>query len=1095
MIKRYWVLALFILMGMDAMSQYYHTPFGHNRIQYKKFDWFYYTTSNFEVYYYPGGQEYAKEALDFLEDEFIKLTDILGYAPYTKAKIFIYNSIHDLQQSNIGIGGDVFTIGGKTDFVKLQVEIAYPGQANEFKSALIEQLSSILISDMMFGGSLAEIFQNSYLLTLPEWFIHGAAKYLAYGWSAEMDDYIRDYLGRRKITRLIKVQNEDAGIVGQSIWNFIAVRYGRSNISNILNLTRIIRNEENSIASTLGIPFKSFLAEWQNYYLLQSEEIKKNYQVPSQEEIVANYRNREINISHVKQTDDGTKLAYTYHKDGRYQVYVVDVQTGKEKKIISGGYSVNGQKIDETLPLIDWQDNETLGVLLYKRGHLYLNAYNTNTGASFQKPLTRFRQVESFAYNDNGRLAVISGDIDGQNDLFLVSMRRNALRRITNDIYDDLDPVFVPGTAGIVFSSNRKYDSVKVSNPKLKDITDNFNLFAYDLDTTTTSFYRITNTFSVDRKPIAKNQHEIYYLSDQKGISNLYKYDILDSTFVQISSFQYAIQDYDLSFNDQNELSFIMLNGGRQTLYSLSNYDLSRTVFTPQNARKRLQQAQYVVSRLPRNKPELNNKPEKFDFEEETIIEEIRYIDDSLVQTDDYVFEEEEEVVEEEITEEEQDGDGLIDTDDYVFTDDSEKSQYRPESFFSNYRKFERKSRVIGPIAYEPRFNFSNLVTSFAIDPIRGFSILMESEISDILENHRMTGGFVANTTNFKSGDIFIKYDYLKYWMDFHLKLDRNVYYIDRPGEDDLRQKYILNKIELGASLPITNTFRFELFPFLASTEFRNLQYKAISNAPNVPPLAEDKMRIYGGFRSAFVMDNTIERGFNIYQGSRGIVEYKSFRDLTGQNKHFHNLEVDLRHYQKIHREFTLATRLFYGTYWGNNKQNYLLGGMQNWIFNKAEDQGAEDPLRFENDLDNSNILFTKFVTNLRGFDYNEVFGHSSLVFNAELRLPVFRYFSRSPISSNFLRNFQIIGFYDIGSAWKGKPPFVRGAGAQTKKYEPGDGFVAEISNFRNPWLASYGAGVRTVILGYYLKVDMAKPIRDFEIGDARFHFTLGLDF
>ena len=70
-------------------------------------------------------------------------------------------------------GGDVFTIGGKTDFVKLQVELAHPGGALAFKQKMVEKLAEILINDMMFGGSLAEIFQNSYLLALPEWFIGG----------------------------------------------------------------------------------------------------------------------------------------------------------------------------------------------------------------------------------------------------------------------------------------------------------------------------------------------------------------------------------------------------------------------------------------------------------------------------------------------------------------------------------------------------------------------------------------------------------------------------------------------------------------------------------------------------------------------------------------------------------------------------------------------------------------------------------------------------------------------------------------------------------------------------------------------------------
>jgi len=508
-----YIIPYFLCAGV-AFGQHYTTPFGQNRIQYKNFDWYYYSTNNFDVYYYPGGQEYAIEAIDFLEDGFVELTDKLGYAPYSKTKIFIYNSIHDLQQSNVGIDGAVYTIGGRTEFVKLQLEVAYPGQAHQFKEDLIYKLASTLINDMMYGGSLAEIFQNSYLLTLPDWFIDGAARYIAYGWSREMDDFLRDYMGRKKIKKLKRIDGESARVVGQSIWNYIAVKYGEGNISNILNLTRIIRKEENSIANTLGVSFKTFLDDWQNYYLLQRLEVEENYTKVGEDRLLEDIRNsKELITSSISFNRDADKVAYAMLKNGKYQVYVTDLENGNSKKIVTGGYRINGQDVDKHLPLLDWQDNNTLGVVLFKRGFLYLNTYNVETGGKGQKPLNRFRQVESFSFNDNGRLAIISGDIDGQNDIFLIAMNRNALRRITRDIYDDLDPVFVPGTAAIVFSSNRESDSVNVSDVPLETLDNTFNLFVYDLDTTTTKFFRLTNTYAEDRKPYAKNVNEVYYLS------------------------------------------------------------------------------------------------------------------------------------------------------------------------------------------------------------------------------------------------------------------------------------------------------------------------------------------------------------------------------------------------------------------------------------------------------------------------------------------------------------------------------------------------------------------------------------------------------
>lgn len=1099
---RGFLISIFLICvtALTGVAQYYHTPFGHNRIQYKRFDWYLYSTNNFEVYYYPGGHEYAREALKFLEKEFVDLTDILGYAPYTKTKIFIYNSVQDLQQSNIGIGGDVFTIGGKTDFVKLQVELAYPGQANQFREEIISSLANILINDMMFGGSLAEIFQNSYLLSLPDWFIKGASRYLAYGWSQEMDDHVRDYLSRKSVNKLMKVENEDSEIIGQSIWNYIAIKYGKSNISNILNLTRIIRNEENSISSTLGIGFKDFLSDWQNYYLMQKAEIAQNYVSPDPKDEVSAYHSKDVTIRHVKMSKDGERIAYTYHKNGKYEVKVVELASGKERTLVKGGYLINQQEIDYNLPLIDWQGDDVLGVILFKRGYLYLNSYNLTTGEKLQKPLNRFRQVESFSFNDNGRLAVISGDVDGQNDLYLISMRRNALKRITDDQYDDIDPVFIPGTSAVIFSSNRVNDSVNVSGVKLDAIDNNFNLFLYNLDTTTAKFMRLTNTYSVDRKPIPKNAYEVFYLSDQKGITNLYKYSFVDSTFVQVSNFEYSITDYDLAFEGTDKLAFVMLDEGRPKVFVKDPYNLNNRIFTPQTARQRMVQARFLVQRMP-----LSTKKEQVTKERPVKIDTIpkNYSKtDSLVLPESFFFAEEDEKPspKKEVRED----DGLIDTDNYVFEEEVKKS-FKPESFFSNYRKFERASTVVGPMSYEPQFSFNNLVTSFAIDPIRGFSLLVETEINDLLENHRLTGGGLT-TTDLKSGNIYAEYQYLKYWMDFHLRFNRNSYIVDpqssflrgRTLEENLIQKYILNRIDLSAAIPLTNALRFEMAPFYANTRFLNLQWQSVINSASSSgiDLAPNSAVHYAGLRGAMVIDNTIEKGFNSYQGTRGLIEYESYMGVNNSNKSFTKLNVDLRHYQKIHKEFTFATRVFYGRSMGMNKQKYLIGGVDNWLFNSFEDQGATDPLRMANSLDNSNLLFTEFVTGLRGFDFNELYGTNALTFNAELRLPLFRYLSNAPISSTFLRNFELMAFYDLGTAWTGKPPFTQEGAAFTKKYVvPNQPFSAEIANFQNPWLSSYGWGVRTVLLGYYLKIDVANPIRDLKVGDTRIYLSLGLDF
>jgi outer membrane protein assembly factor BamA len=242
------------------------------------------------------------------------------------------------------------------------------------------------------------------------------------------------------------------------------------------------------------------------------------------------------------------------------------------------------------------------------------------------------------------------------------------------------------------------------------------------------------------------------------------------------------------------------------------------------------------------------------------------------------------------------------------------------------------------------------------------------------------------------------------------------------------------------------------------------------------------------------VFDNTLVSGFKNFEGTRARATFTHHQGISDADLSFSNIEVDVRHYQKIWRDITFATRVFYGNFFGRNTQNYLLGGTSNWLFNQIDRPEENDPLAINRNVDNSNILFAEFV-DLRGFNFNKFQGTDVLTFTAELRLPIVRFFYRGPIASNFFRNLEFVGFYDAGSSWTGASPFNERNSLNTEVIVDGP-FRAEIQNFKNPWLQSYGAGVRTVLLGYYLKFDVAYPIEDNIVAERpRFFLSLGYDF
>lgn len=1055
------VCMLLIAVGGAVGAQQARETFGKNRMQYKTFNWKFYSSENFDIYYYEGGEKPAKEIIGYLEEQFERITETIGHSPYFKTKIFLYNSISDLQQSNVGVSDKVFTVGGQTNFSKSYVEIANPGTITSLKKEMVMKITKLIVNEMMYGGSFTDSWQNSFLLNLPEWFVDGVAYYLAEGWSIEMDDYMRDYMSYGKIKKISKFTGEDATFIGQSIWNFIVEKYGQSNIQNILQLTRITRNVEKSITHTLGVSFKQVTLEWQMFYADMAAFANNSYIQPEREDLLDIKVKNENKFNEIKISPDGKKIAYSKNFKGRYQVYVRNLETNDEIKVISGGYKVINQELDYDVPLISWADNNTLGIINVVKGIYTFWLYDIISQSKIPTDLEEFDQVKAFGFNGNGRLAVLSAERKGRNDLYLMSVRRGRIRQLTNDHFDDLDPVFVPGTNTIVFSSNRNSDSL---NTDLVDITkideNNFNIFYYNLDTTTDVLTRVTNTISKDVKPIPLNEYEVFYLSNHRGIVNIFHYSLVDSMYRQVTNYITSIKSYDINFSSR-KLAAIMLDAYQDRIVIDGDFDYNRNIFTPLTKRQQILQAKFLNERrkIRRLQTKRSDLPVKLNFDQPKK-------DTTAIPTD------------------------IIDTDNYVFDKEVvEKIQDR-SSFLSQYRKRQTKTNVVGPLPYETRFSANNLITSMVIDPLRGFGILIETQLNDQLENHKFYGGVMA-TTDLRSGDIYAEYLYLKTLVDYNVRYDREVIYWNT---ESALQRYSKNTFELGASLPLTVKTRATFKPFYTFTRYEDLDPTKLI-IPG-PPFPGKNSVSYLGFKSELIYDNTVVSGMNQIAGSRGKVEFIHHEAVSDRSKSFSSINLDFRHYQKIHRELVFASRLFYGKYFGQYPQSYMLGGMDNWFFNKTNYEGKGNPLNIGGNEDNSQLLFVEYVTSLRGFDYATFFGENVLLFNAELRWPVVRYFYRGPISSNFFKNLLLIGFFDVGSAWTGVSPFQRDNSVNTQIIKnEGSPFQAEIRNFKNPWLSSYGTGLRTVMLGYYMKFDIAWPIENYEVGKARVYVTLGYDF
>jgi hypothetical protein len=130
----------------------------------------------------------------------------------------------------------------------------------------------------------------------------------------------------------------------------------------------------------------------------------------------------------------------------------------------------------------------------------------------------------------------------------------------------------------------------------------------------------------------------------------------------------------------------------------------------------------------------------------------------------------------------------------------------------------------------------------------------------------------------------------------------------------------------------------------------------------------------------------------------------------------------------------------------------------------------------------------------MRGFFQNARNGNTMAVINNELRFPIFQYFAKNPLKSDFFQNFMLIGFGDIGTAWTGWNPYDLENSFNTTIVE-GANYEVIIENQKDPIIYGYGGGLRTKILGYYIRYDLAWGVDDGVVLDPLHYFSLSLDF
>lgn len=1050
--------------------------FGKNRVQWDNTIWTFYRFDDFDTYFYLNGKELALYTTDYARQQIPILERRLQSTLDEKIQFMIFNSLSDYKQSNIGLASEQeYNTGGITQILGTKVIVYFDGNYVHFEQQIRAGISEMLINQLMFGGSIGSQIRNTALFSLPDWYKNGILSFLSEEWDSQLDDRMREGITSGRFRKLNKLSGQDALIAGHSFWRFINEQYGPSAVPDILHMTQMSRNIQNGFLYVTGVRFKTLISNWYAYY--QSAYGQLTPEIPS-EIIPLKYRLYR-SFERPSVSPDGSKFVYVSNDEGKLRLWLMDMSTGKKRKLFKTGFS-SDDKVDHSYPLIAWHPSGQFFTFLTEtKGKIILHFYDLDNGTVDERNLFDFQKISSISFSASGKKMVFSATRQGKPDVYLFDLPSNTHEQITDDYYTDLNPVFAAGDKRIVFSSNRPGDTIQPQTERPIGQSTRFDLFSYDLTKKDFVLQRIdASAASNETKPFPKGTDGIFYLTDRNGFYNLYEARF-DSAinFVDTSvHYRYFTHNQPLTNYTTNIIEYspivttgsaiaLMRSKNKQQFFQIpaqkTDFDHAHVDYTSAFAKERL------LENAPKTQDTAEKAPPTMRKRFKMLYRPVQS-SDSLQQSP---------------LPDRQGAFGILgdrraDLRQYdpniLRENDTVQAEPKRRNYYVEYFYDELVTQV--DFTY---INYSYQAFSGGGSPIYlnpGFNVFLGVNLTDLLEDYRISGGVRLNT-NLINNEYAVSFSNLRKRLDKHIILHRQ-------------------SVENFGNTSISRTHSHEAFYMLSwpFNEVLSLRGTAIYRNDMTVFLATDQVNLkkpntyenWGGIRTELVYDNSKQIGMNLHTGSRGKVFAEYFQLIDTKSRNFVVLGFDYRHYERIHRNFIWANRIAGSTSLGTDRLIYYMGGVDNWLFPSFN---RETPIDY-----GQNYIYQTLATNLRGFNQNIRNGNSFVVLNSELRFPVFSYLFQNPISSDFIRNFQLVAFGDIGTAWTGLNPYDPANSLYTSYIENGP-LTISVEIQKDPLVGGLGTGVRTSLLGYFIRADVAWGIEDASVTKPVFYLSLSLDF
>jgi hypothetical protein len=527
-------IGVFVL-PQAAEGQY----FGRNRVQYEDFDFEVLKTEHFDIHHYPGVD--VEMAALMAERWYERLSRLFDHELSGRQTLILYAAHPHFRQTN-ALGGTMDEgTQGVTELMKRRIVLPFLGPLAETDHVIGHELVHAFQFDMTGEGGGTLMSGVPGAARMPLWFVEGIAEYMSVGHvDPETAMWMRAFVERDlPIDKIGDSRALHPYQHGQALMAYIAGRWGDEAIARLLKATRSVPNVGLAFQRVLRMHPDSVMSDWYEAMRAVSEPLLDQttdasaYGTPILGKASGS---GQYNIAPAL-SPDGNQLVFLSEKDlFAIEMFLSDANTGEViRKIVKMAVDPNFEGVQFIHSAGSWDfsggPGNRFAFAAIRKGQPVLSIMDAETGKTLQEAtFDDLGEIFNPAWSPDGRYVVFSGIADSWSDLFLYDLQEEERRRLTHDQFGDLQPVWSPDGSRIAFVTER------FTTGLTSLMHGNYGLALLDPVTGAVTEVQAFNSGKHINPQWSPDGENLYFISDQNGISNVYRLELATNEMFQVTN-------------------------------------------------------------------------------------------------------------------------------------------------------------------------------------------------------------------------------------------------------------------------------------------------------------------------------------------------------------------------------------------------------------------------------------------------------------------------------------------------------------------------------------------------------------------------------